>query len=73
MSAGIESDRAQQDITRVVRDSTSNAVDGLIIRVDDSSIHIGGNAGSYYVKQLATQAALGICHGRSVQNEISVS
>lgn len=72
MSAAVEFDRAKDDITQVVRDSTANAVDGLIVRVDESSIHIGGSAGSYYVKQLATQAALAKSEGRSVRNEINV-
>ena len=73
MSVGTEKGRAQKDIVRLVRKRTANAVVELVVRVDESAIHIGGRAASYYVKQLATQAALAASQGRSVRNEIDVN
>jgi hypothetical protein len=72
MPVTTESNRTQQDIAQLVRDNTSNAVTRLVVCVDDSSIRIDGEAETYYVKQLATQAALSECRGRSVQNAIHV-
>ncbi len=72
MSIGIDPTTAQIDVTRVVTESTANAIAGLVVRVDGSQIHIAGRADSYYVKQLATQAALAVRRGRSVRNEIHV-
>lgn len=73
MSTRLEGGRAQKDIVRRVRESTANAVAELVVRVDDAAIHIGGRAATYYVKQLATQAALAESQGRSVRNEIYVN
>lgn len=73
MPVGIEADRAQMDITKLVRQNTANGVVELKVRVDEKAIHIGGRAASYYVKQLATQAALAASHGRAVRNDIYVS
>lgn len=72
MPIGANAGNAQSDITRFVTENTANAVIGLIVRVDDKQIHIAGAADSYYVKQLATQAALAVSSGRSVRNEILV-
>ncbi len=60
------------DICRFVREKTANGVDDLIVQVDEAEIRIGGQAGSYYVKQLATQAALAVSSGRAVRNDIDV-
>ncbi len=72
MSYRSEVRAAHSDLVRLIQQSTDGAVADLRIRVDADGVHITGHATTYYVKQLATQAALSACAGRCVTNEIHV-
>ena len=43
-----------RDIIRAVRESTSDSIQNLVVNVDELEVRIGGDAKTYYVKQLVT-------------------
>lgn len=65
-------DQLQANVADNVQLSTSGAVHNLSVLVDEAEIRISGSASTYYVKQLATQAALSASDGRAVRNDIHV-
>ena len=62
----------QASVAQTVQANTANAVHNLAILVDEAEIRISGTTNSYYIKQLATQAALGASSGHAVRNDIHV-
>lgn len=62
----------QATLTQLVDSNTAGAVQALAVVVDEAEVRISGTTATYYVKQLATQAALAACDGRAVRNDIHV-
>ena len=72
MQRGTRSDSHEPELYRLVQLRTGDAVAELAIEADADEIRITGHAESYYVKQLATQAALELSFGRAISNQIDV-
>ena len=66
------SNQLQASVAESVHSNTAGAVHNLTVLVDETEIRISGDASTYYVKQLATQAALSASDGRAVRNDIHV-
>ncbi|HEX3997339.1 MAG TPA: BON domain-containing protein [Pirellulales bacterium] len=60
-------------IKRTVRHETNGGVQELDVRIDSAGIFLRGRCGSFYCKQLAQTAAMRLCGGASVINEIEVA
>lgn len=62
----------ESDLLNTLTKRTNNGVSNMTVRLDDSHVVIGGNASSYYVKQVITQTALKAVGQGRVRNEIDV-
>jgi osmotically-inducible protein OsmY len=69
----MDSNITESDIIKTLSTQTNNGVSSLTVRLDDGHMVIGGQARSYYVKQVVTQTALANAGSRQVRNEIHVS
>lgn len=66
-------DSLEDQITRLVQSRTGGRIDGLSVEVIDGDVVISGRTTTYYLKQLATHAALGLArHFNSLTNDIAV-
>jgi hypothetical protein len=63
-----------EQITRLVQSKTGGRIDGLGVAVSGTDVTISGRTTTYYLKQLATHAALDLA-GRfsTLTNDIVVS
>jgi hypothetical protein len=60
-------------ITRLVQSRTGGRIDGLNVEVVDRDVVISGRTTTYYLKQLATHAALDLAgQFSSLTNDIAV-
>lgn len=72
MAISVDTVGAQLEVDRAVREGTADAISDLEVLIQHDRVLISGIASSYYVKQLATQAALAASGGLAVCNEIYV-
>ncbi len=59
-------------IARVVQRRTSGSIVGLTVAVRGDGVHLGGRCATFYSKQLAQQAAMGVAEDEPLTNEIEV-
>ena len=67
-----EAERLAASIERAVQRETGGGVRGLRVEVDRSGIRLEGRCNTYYCKQLAQHAAMGLSADR-LTNQIEVS
>lgn len=67
-----EAERLAASIERAVQRETSGGVRNLQVKVDGRGVRLEGRCNTYYCKQLAQQAAMGLS-GDHLNNEIEVS
>ena len=67
-----EAERLAASIERAVQNSTSGGVRNLRVEIDRGGVRLEGRCNTYYCKQLAQQAAMGLS-GERLTNEIEVS
>ncbi|HUY36803.1 MAG TPA: hypothetical protein VMV69_28980 [Pirellulales bacterium] len=60
-------------IARVVRRRTSGSIVGLTVEVGRDGVHLGGRCATFYSKQLAQQAAMGVAEDETLTNGIEVA
>jgi hypothetical protein len=65
-------DAVSQRIERIVRLRTASRIHNLRVDVQGSDVILTGMAPTYYVKQLATHAALDEIEQRTLTNDIDV-
>ena len=65
-------DAISQRIERIVRLRTASRIHNLRVDVQGSDVILTGMAPTYYVKQLATHAALDEIEQRTLTNDIDV-
>jgi hypothetical protein len=71
-NASAEVDAVSQRIERIVRLRTASRIHNLRVDVQGSDVILTGMAPTYYVKQLATHAALDEIEQRTLTNDIDV-
>jgi hypothetical protein len=59
-------------IARVVQRRTSGSIVGLTVEIRRDGVHLGGRCATFYSKQLAQQAAMGVAEDEPLTNEIEV-
>ncbi|HEV3006884.1 MAG TPA: BON domain-containing protein [Pirellulales bacterium] len=59
-------------IARVVERRTSGSIVGLTVEIRRDGVHLGGRCATFYSKQLAQQAAMGVAEDEPLSNEIEV-
>jgi hypothetical protein len=59
-------------IERVVKRRTSGSIVGLTVEIRRDGVHLGGRCATFYSKQLAQQAAMGVAEDEPLTNEIEV-
>ncbi|HEV3023052.1 MAG TPA: BON domain-containing protein [Pirellulales bacterium] len=59
-------------IARVVERRTSGSIVGLTVEIRRDGVHLGGRCATFYSKQLAQQAAMGVAEDEPLTNEIEV-
>ena len=62
----------QEHVERVVRSRTGGMIRELRVEVLDDEIVLTGRTATYYTKQLATHAALGLLKDAALTNDIEV-
>jgi len=67
-----ETDAVRERVERTVRLRTASRVHNLRVDVEGTDVILTGMAPTYYVKQLATHAALGEIDQRTLTNDIDV-
>jgi osmotically-inducible protein OsmY len=67
-----EAERLAASIERAVQRSTGGGVRNLRVEIDRGGVRLEGRCNTYYCKQLAQQAAMGLS-GDRLTNEIEVS
>lgn len=67
-----ESERLAGRIERAIRRATGDRVRTLQVEVHEKTIILQGRCGTFYCKQLSQHAALAMCDGRTLQNQIEV-
>jgi len=60
-------------IARVVQRRTSGSIVGLTVEVRRDGVYLGGRCATFYSKQLAQQAAMGVVEDEPLTNEIEVA
>ena len=68
-----EAERKAASIERAVNQETGCRVRNLIVEVSHKGVLLRGYCASYYCKQLAQHAAMGVSGGDHVTNSIEVS
>lgn len=53
-------------IEQRIRQRTSGRIHNLAVEITPGSVVVSGRVGTYYLKQLAVQAALSVAHGLKV-------
>jgi osmotically-inducible protein OsmY len=70
--ASIEIDRLVVSVERAVWLATGGAVRDLCVEVSRNGVLLRGRCGTYYTKQKAQHAAMGVACGRTLANRIDV-
>lgn len=65
--------KIQQEIARRIRAHTGGRIHNLIVEVCDNTISIKGNCQTFYSKQMAQQAAMGVIEDERLCNQIEVA
>ena len=77
MTPQLEQSRLQQTfahkVEQLVRERTMGQIRSLRVDVFDNEVVLNGRTSTYYVKQLATHAALDACDRITLTNDIEVS
>jgi osmotically-inducible protein OsmY len=68
-----EAERLAASIERAVRRETAGGVKDLRVEVTGDSVRLEGHCETYYCKQLAQQAAMGVSGEDRLTNQIEVS
>lgn len=68
-----EAERLAASIERAVQEETSHRVRNLSVEVHSNGVLLKGHCTTYYCKQLAQHAAMGMTGGDRVTNSIEVS
>jgi hypothetical protein len=71
-TASTDIDTISQRVERIVRLRTASRIHNLRVDVQGSDVILTGMAPTYYVKQLATHAALDEIEQRTLTNDIDV-
>lgn len=70
-------DHAPNDLERVIRDRISRRLGGRVhnldVRVAGGEVRLAGRCSTYYAKQLALHATLGVLEDERVSNAIEVA
>lgn len=66
------SDRLAARIARVVKRRTAGSVQNLRVEVRRDGVFLDGQCASFYTKQLAQQAAMGLADEKQLTNRIEV-
>lgn len=61
-----------EEVECLITQRTGGQIRGLHVEVEGSTLLLTGQAGTYYVKQLATHAALEVTDHMLINNEIEV-
>lgn len=65
-------DRLAARISRVVRRRTAGTIQNLHVEVRRDGVFLDGQCASFYAKQLAQQAAMGLTSDKQLTNRIEV-
>jgi len=68
-----EAERLVACIEREVHRQTAGGVRNLTVEVGPEGVLLRGRCSTYYCKQLAQHAVMGLHHGRPLTNEIEVA
>jgi osmotically-inducible protein OsmY len=68
-----DAERLAASIEQAVQRETSGGVKGLRVRVGRSGVRLEGHCDSFYCKQLAQHAAMGVSGDDRLTNQIEVS
>ena len=69
----LSSKRLAASIERAVQRETHGGVRNLCVEVNGSGVYLRGRCPTYYLKQLAQHAAMGLPGGHRLTNQIEVS
>ena len=69
----VEAERLVASIERAVREETGRRVQDLCVEINQNGVLLKGRCTTYYCKQLAQHAAMGMPGGEHVTNSIEVS
>ncbi len=72
-AASIEREELAVSIKRAVQRETGYGVRNLRVEVDPDGVRLNGRCSTYYCKQLAQHAAMGVPGGDRLTNSIEVS
>ena len=72
-AAQIEREELAASIEEAVRRETSFGIRGLGVEVNREGVRLSGRCSTYYCKQLAQHAAMGVPGGDRLTNSIEVS
>ncbi len=68
-----EAEKLAASIERAIRRETAGGVRDLRVEINSNSVLLTGRCRTYYCKQLAQTAAMGVSGGDQLSNQIEVS
>lgn len=72
MATDSSAERLAARISRVVRRRTAGTIQNLRVEVRRDGVFLDGQCASFYAKQLAQQAAMGLTNDKQLTNRIEV-